>query len=400
MGWINQLIQCTQQHLGKTRTAWENAIQEFLVLPPTEKQVALGLLKMVEDAVVFDQSQSMDSESIRKEVFLAAVQWRQDHPGHPLARDEVLNKIGELHNSTGSAIEKNIYTDLKEAHFLSFVPSFSPGYWIDLYEESQIQAIFLRAIRIQAEIFCDHAEGYRALFRKMKFLRILTSIQAMGNGRYRLVIDGPLSLFESTTKYGLQLALLFPVLKRCTAAKLQTDLTWGKNETPLRFDFEWQLENKQMTTHDEVSMLPEDLALLVKKIEALQPEWLVCGATDLLTTPNHERCVPDLQFIHKVTGEVIYLEMLGYWSRDAVWKRLDWVNQGLPYKILFAAGKHLRVSEHALDDQSNGMLYVYNRTPSAPEILRRLDTLKNRTVVNTPQHRENQEKQPMLKWVP
>ena len=67
--------------------------------------------------------------------------------------------------------------------------------------------------------------------------------------------------------------------------------------------------------------------------------------------------------------------MLGFWSRDAVWKRVELVQAGFAHRIVFAVGQQLRVSEAALDAELPGALYVYKRTMSARAILERVDAL-------------------------
>jgi len=83
-------------------------------------------------------------------------------------------------------------------------------------------------------------------------------------------------------------------------------------------------------------------------------------------------CIPDLRFENRYTGEIAYLEVMGYWSRDAVWNRVELVQQGLPYRILFAVSSRLRVSESVLEDSHSSELYVYKSSISAKEILKRL----------------------------
>ena len=61
--------------------------------------------------------------------------------------------------------------------------------------------------------------------------------------------------------------------------------------------------------------------------------------------------MPDLELRHASAASTVYLEVLGFWSRDAVWRRVELVERGLPQRIVFAVSKHLRVSEEALDDE-------------------------------------------------
>jgi predicted nuclease of restriction endonuclease-like RecB superfamily len=87
--------------------------------------------------------------------------------------------------------------------------------------------------------------------------------------------------------------------------------------------------------------------------------------------------VPDLVF-DLGTGKTrrrVYLEVMGYWSRDAVWKRVELVKAGLSERIVFAVSSRLRVSEDALGGDLPGELYVYKRTMSARALAERLDRL-------------------------
>ncbi|MDB4988782.1 MAG: hypothetical protein JWN04_3960, partial [Myxococcaceae bacterium] len=80
----------------------------------------------------------------------------------------------------------------------------------------------------------------------------------------------------------------------------------------------------------------------------------------------------DLRFLHSETGEVAYLEVMGYWSRDAVWKRIELCDKGLTQRVIFAVSSRLRVSEEVLGDATSSELYVYKGALSAREVLRRL----------------------------
>jgi len=62
----------------------------------------------------------------------------------------------------------------------------------------------------------------------------------------------------------------------------------------------------------------------------------------------------------------------GFWSRDAVWKRIELARKGLPQAVVFAVSKHLRVSEAALDEGLPAALYVYARVMNAHAILDRV----------------------------
>jgi hypothetical protein len=93
--------------------------------------------------------------------------------------------------------------------------------------------------------------------------------------------------------------------------------------------------------------------------------------------------VPDVQFVHQETGQTVYLEVLGFWSRDAVWKRIELAHKGLA-AVVFAVSKHLRVSEAALDEGLPAALYVYARVMNAHAVLQRVQEVAARTSGPTP----------------
>ena len=97
----------------------------------------------------------------------------------------------------------------------------------------------------------------------------------------------------------------------------------------------------------------------------------------MLDLPGAGLCVPDLAFSTGTGRRArrVYFEVLGFWRREAVWRRIDLVKAGLPHRILFAASRHLRVSEQALDGDAPPALYVYTRVMSPRAVAQRLEQL-------------------------
>jgi hypothetical protein len=71
----------------------------------------------------------------------------------------------------------------------------------------------------------------------------------------------------------------------------------------------------------------------------------------------------------------VFVEVLGHWSRDAVWKRVEAAERGLPAPFLFCCSSRLRVSEEVLPDDVPAALYVYKGVMSAKAILERASAL-------------------------
>jgi predicted nuclease of restriction endonuclease-like RecB superfamily len=361
-----------QAHAGSAqhelRAAWSAVDVE-----PREAKLAAGLQKLVEDGCEFEAQSSIDPRRLRSDVFRAAVDARRAcKTGERFARAQVLERVAAGHGLGPQQFESSLYSDLRAEHRLLRAPELSAEQLLARYDLAQLQAVLLRAVKVTAQVSCASPSDYREIFRKLKFRRLLFQIQRLDSGSHRIEIDGPFSLFESVTKYGLQLALLLPTLLQATRLELSADVRWGKARTPLRFSLEHTAPAAEAETRAPV---PHEVESLLASFDGGRDGWSAEPAEHIFDLPGVGLCVPDLRFRHG-TGAVVFLEVLGYWSRDAVWRRIELVQRGLPQKLLFAASQRLRVSEAALDDHPSGALYVYKGSLSPRAIVDHLERLR------------------------
>ena len=368
-------------YLEQARLHKDHARGEFLeacqavYLQANEARLAKGLLKLVMDTCVFEEETPLDAAALRADLFTRATAARRGGIGTPgFDRDRLLAESAAPHGITPEALLSALYADLPEAHRLrqAYLPSAER--LLASYDLAQYQATLLRATSLAVKVSATSPDRYRSLFRTLKFHRLLYAIAPLAKGRgYTITLDGPMSLFEQTTKYGLKLALALPAIQACDTWSIEADLKWGKDRRPLRF----LLSGDSDGTLEEPT-LPDEIATLLGDLQRLESPWHAQTTSDLLEAKGVGLCVPDLCFTHKETGEAVYLELLGFWSRDAVWKRIELAKSGLPHKVIFAVAKHLRVGEAALPDDTGAALYVYPRTPNARAILDRVTQLARR----------------------
>jgi predicted nuclease of restriction endonuclease-like RecB superfamily len=103
--------------------------------------------------------------------------------------------------------------------------------------------------------------------------------------------------------------------------------------------------------------------------------WRAEPAQEVLDLPGIGLCVPDLCFTNQATGEQVLCEVLGFWNRDTVWRRVELVEKGLTTKIVFVVSARLRVSEEVLGDAESAALYVYKGAINPKALQRKLDEL-------------------------
>jgi hypothetical protein len=363
-----QLIRLFQEHIGRPREEVENAVAALEVLP-REVRVKEGLWKLLDDRATWGIPGGLDPEEVRRDVFLRATADRAALvPGQRFDRDAVIGAVAAARSSPPGAIEQALYADLRGAALLAAVEPISAPALVEVYERGQAQAVLLRAVRIQVGVENVSPGAARALFRRLKFLGLLHTIAPAEKG-YTIVIDGPLSLFDAVTKYGQKMALVMPVLEACPRWTLEADIRWGKTRTPLTF----RASGGQAGSAPVDPPLPDAIAELWQRFSALGTAWTARPNERVLELPGVGLCIPDLVFTRG--GEKVFFEVLGFWSREAVFRRVDLVQRGLGYKMLFAVSSRLRVSQAVLDESASSALYVYKGTMSARTIAEHLDRL-------------------------
>jgi predicted nuclease of restriction endonuclease-like RecB superfamily len=345
--------------------------------PAKARKLVLGLRKILDDEADWQGAAGVDPVELRREVFSRAAATRAALSDEArFDRGTFLAEVAASRQLSIDELERNLFADLRSAEVLRGIGMRDGGTLVARYASEQVQAVLLRALSVRVVVRCDSPGAYRAIFNRIKFLRLCYSLRALDDGRYELRIDGPYSLFESVTRYGLQLALVVPVLDGALAYELEAEVRWGKGANAQTLTFKHAGGGgaaQRQALSDEANKL----------LEALRNEgrpWRAEPADAILAMPGLGLCVPDLALTHEETGEVVHVELLGFWSREAVWKRKALVDGGLPERIVFCASSQLRVSEELLSDDGSGALYVYKKVPSARVLLERVEAVAKRRV--------------------
>jgi predicted nuclease of restriction endonuclease-like RecB superfamily len=361
-------------HVGLPRGALLEAWSQ-VAIAPAENRLARGLFKLALDACEFEEGAGLDPVELRRAIFTQAAAVRGS--GRDFDRAAVLADIAQARGLDVDAIEEALYSDLPTAHVLRKADLPSPDGLLAQHDLASHQTILLRAVKMQARVFSASAGGYRALFRKLKFHRLLHTITELDRGAgYAIDLDGPMSLFGQTTKYGLNLALALPAIMACDAWEVRADVRWGKDRRPVRY----HLRGGRESSVSNNASLPDEVAALLTDLRQQESPWRVSPSEAILALPGLGVCVPDLEFVHRDSGQRVFLEVLGFWSRAAVWKRVEMAEAGLPFPVVFAVSKHLRVSEEVLPADAPAALYVYARAMNARAVLERVEAVAGRLV--------------------
>ncbi len=376
-----------REELGRPRDDVEEALRETgtaLEEGAAERRLSAAVGKLVRDGLRFEETTAGASAELRRELFRRAATARR--AGDPFDRAALITALAGERGVTADALEAALYADRPGAQRLLAVEVPAPALIASRFEISEAQAVLLRAEKVVAEIGASDARVLRRLFRTLKFLRLLPVITRLdpkrdGRAGYRVEMDGPLSLFQAAGRYGLSLALALPAIAACDVWSIDADVRWGADRRQLRFRLGGAAKGASAPAFNAPDRaptdggLPDELATFVAAFERAETGWRVDREPAILDLPGAGLCVPDLAFVRARDGARVFFELLGFWSREAVFRRIDLVCAGLPEKILFAASKSLRVGEALLDDAQGAALYVFTRVLAVRAVHERLERL-------------------------
>jgi len=369
------LVRAVEQSVGARRTELVSSLDD-VPCRPTDRPVVAGLRKLLVDRCEFAVDDGPDPAELRAQVFSLAAAKRQSlGPRDDFPRQAILELAAEQLGVPPADVEPRLFADLRDNERLVAFRAIEPVALLHRYDVALAQAVLLRARRVVLSLDGEEPVRLRQLFRAARFHGLLHRLERISPSAYRVELDGPLSLFSQSKRYGLKLAMFLPAVLRCRNWQLEADLLWGKARQPavFRLGADRGLSVGASPRPGRQSSLPPDVEELRQRFEALQSVWAVRHNDEIIALPDEAVCIPDLVFDNAETGELAYLEVFGFWSRQAVWQRVESIGRGFPARIILAIGKHLRVSEEVLGDEDAGEIYVYRTKMSAKAILERLE---------------------------
>jgi uncharacterized protein len=359
------------QAVGRTRDDID-AMLATVEVPARDRVAALGLRKVVEDRCEYQIAPGADPETLRADLFWAAAKaHRALDVRAELDRGAVIAESAARLGVTPEALEAGLYADLRGSEILESVDPVTPEAAVERYNLGLAQAVLLRAVRVTVRVEGEGPDRTRRLFRAARFHQLIHVAKGNPDGGYTLQLDGPFSLFDSVQRYGLRLALFLPSVLAFRSFHVRADVLWGKERAPAVFEI---TPGDELVPHfGEAPEGGAEIDTFCAAFGRLEAEWTVKKSERLFALPGEVVCVPDLVFANRDTGEKVYLEVFGFWSRAAVWQRVELLRKGkFPGRILLAVGKQLRVSKDVLGEEDSGEIYVYKAAMSPRAILERL----------------------------
>jgi predicted nuclease of restriction endonuclease-like RecB superfamily len=365
-----QIIFAYRNAPGRTRGEIDEDLHDYIPEGPRGLLPA-GLAKLCEDRCEFEVSADHPPDALREAVFKAAVGARAEaaKANRPFDRAAVLKQAAEGLSLaiTPEQIDRSLFADLKDEQRVIAFDDLTAEQLLHRYNVSLAQAILLRCSLMEVRVFAETPARFRQLFRAVKFHRLICTIQESPNNSYTLSLDGPLSLFSSTNKYGLQLALFLPTLLHCKGFQLRANIRWGAERKEKLFQLSG-LDGLKSHAPDFGVYTPPELQMFADTFPAKVKGWI-------LDTDPHPILlasgvwVPDFKLTHAKSGKEVFVEVFGFWRKGDIETHYKNLAKGAPGKFVLCVSEQMRADDDAEVTFGNGV-YRYKRTPLPEEVAR------------------------------
>ncbi len=241
-------------------------------------------------------------------------------------------------------VERGLYADLAENQIMTDFDAPAPEALLHRYNLAQAQGVLYRAKQVVLTAHRNDPGEYKLLFRYLKLFGLMSYIEGDPDHGFTITIDGPASLFGSSTRYGLSLAKMLPALLHVTrwsmVAELKPKTRYDGTTTPARFTLQsgCGLVSHYPPGKTYDSMVEKSFAERWQKTDT---EWKLEREVDLVSIPGSVM-VPDFRLVHP-DGRSFLLEIVGYWRPEYLKKKFAQIRKSFRDDIILAVSEKLNL---------------------------------------------------------
>ncbi len=366
------LIEIFSDHEGKTRRELTEALNRYAE-DSTDYRIQRGLAKLLsDDRCEFIERSVAPSAEIRQRLFSLA---RENHPVvlhpdliHPVTKDELLLEVAREYKTEPEQIAWALYADLSENHILTQFDAPTIAWLLQRYNVALAQAMLYRCVQMKLSVFRNIPSRYKQLFKFITFYQLMHTIQGDLDSGYEVLLDGPVSMFRMSQKYGLQLAVFLPALLLCTRWKMEAEIV-GADGARRFFPLD---ETVKLVSHYRDSTMYDSLLerTFAERFAEVDSGWEIEREVAIINL-KETVFIPDFAFRHR-DGRTALLEIVGFWRPDYLVKKIMKLQRSGRSDMVVAVSADLNVSEEDFKDVP-GSVFFFKKRINPHEVIARLE---------------------------
>ncbi|MEH1979226.1 MAG: DUF790 family protein [Nostoc sp.] len=343
-----ELINYFQSAVGKTQGVLERQLTDFEG-DSTDYRVKRGLAYILKSSFcTFEVVSPLEPQMLRERVFSLAAKSVSSRESTQVTLSTIADELTqELEREVLlEQVRNGLYADLSENKILTVFDAPTAPDVLNRYNLSQVQGVFYKASKLVLNAHRNVPGEYKLLFRYLKLFQLMAYIEGDADHGFTITIDGPTSLFNPSTRYGLAIAKLIPALLHVTKWSLSSILqtrdaytnTWKTGRFTLNSECGLVSHYPPGKPYD--SMLEASFA---DKWDALKSGWALEREVDLIPIPGSVM-IPDFRLVH-ADGRTFLLEIVGYWRPEYLQKKFSQVRRAGRDDLILAISERLNLEK-------------------------------------------------------
>ncbi len=363
------LLSLFREGVGRRRADLDDAI-DTIVGDGVDHKLTKGLVKVLTDKCAFDVAAPLPPAEIRAAVFKAAARLGplssvEMEGGRPTVAD-IYRVVGEALGLDPAALEGALYADHADQQVLTEVDIPSARWLLDRYNVALVQSVLLKCSELRVTLVKPEPARARQLMRAAKFHQLIFDCAPTANG-YELALDGPASLFSQTSRYGMSLAKFFPAVLLQPGEWTATAVADWRGRKTMTLS-----PASNLTSHyrDVGAYETRESLWFEERFLALDSGWKLDRDVMPLQQGGQGVVVPDFRFTKG--GKVAYLEILGFWRKGSIQRRLALLARHGPTNLVVAVSKKLAGEAAA---ELPDAVVPFSEVIPAKEVLKRIEAI-------------------------
>lgn len=339
------MLHLFREHIGCPRETLDRALADRMA-ELTDFKLQRGLAKLLFDRCELEQAFAGDASSLRTRVFEIAEEEGPPEPSGMAYRRRVLQRVAAEVGLTPFQVEDALFSDLKGSLIVRNVPNYGARELLERYNTALYQAILCRAFALRVIWRNGDLLKLQSLIRILRFFRLMFRVEQEDSGGIVLHVDGPLSLFRQSTKYGSQMAMFFPFLLLSSDWEASAQVMWNNQSCRLDIHSEDGLVSH---ARERGAWHREEEVAFFRWLEEKHPQWSAAGEPAIFPLEEGEHWIPDFSLRH-ADGMRVWVEWIGYWRKEQLERRLHRISQLEGTPALLLVSTKLQVDEETLRD--------------------------------------------------
>jgi uncharacterized protein len=321
-----------------------------------------GLSALLDRRCVFEaDSGGMNPVEARRAVFREASRAKASSAGE---RERVLREVSAGLGVSAEGLERTLFSDVDDELILRGFEPLDPKALLKGYNLSVAQTLLFKALRVEFSA----SGNWKNIFRSVKWLGLIYSVERPAQGstgereahgaqdRFTVSMDGPLSLFKMTERYGTAIAKLLPQIAASDSWAIKAEIL-ARSRGGKVYSFEIDSEeakgliagvgteegegqpsrqSSRAGTYDSTTEATFASAFLSYGTGwrlRREPEPLVAGTHVL---------IPD--FVFEKDGMRVFLEVVGFWTPEYLERKIAKLSLVSGVDMIIAADESLACS--------------------------------------------------------